>query len=1089
MAYCAAAALALLVIEQNTFAEWTEISPKAPLVPCPRAFGAGTSFTRRTSAGSKEEQHALIFGGQNFESGCHDSTGAPVFLLDDVFVFAVATDRWSRLFVQGTTPSPRFAHTLETLDIGFDTYVVAFGGITSAVDQKGPTFGPGPFAVSQETWILGPLAHKQEIPTTAAIWSELPAISAPSPRYGHSSTVSGGRMYIFGGFRPNGSMKTPGTSPIELDEVWFLQAPAGASSPSELKWLLVKASAASGALPFPPPRAFSNIVPVVTQQKNETEVLLWGGWDGGAYNSITPAVWRLQNSISGLNNLSWSSVGNLDVPPGEVRAMSSVLPLLSSSNPEEMHTYMFGGTFYPALRMLGLTSDSEFPTADFRERYAEARTASLGESSVITQVVKSGNFTTDQIVSRLQAVVQARLGTVPEPRVGHTLVLVDTNAVLLFGGFNSFGNYYPVGTGWVGEIAYLRWNSSFTVNWRSAVPTQLLSPAEVNAATAVGTWLDGRETDLGYEFTMPAIWLIGGVRKLFDYSESLYMYLLPSFAYPKEQTGRWHKRELSPAGLLPRADHTAVLISWGIMLVYGGTHFNANGSSSVNFGDSLVAIDLRCLNCAVGGLVMPEVVWWNPRVPADPTAAEPQNRSAHVASAFGVGKMIVVGGTNWSCTSACNCSGVVFDDTWVWDDTNKIWSQLSPLPVPLWGASLAVFDSPSANGSMAYVFGGSTGLISEFSGSKCSVLAPKQFSSSLYALNLEASGGKWVVLEELTNRYRLFFMHGVSLPGKAVFYGGLRSHGDMEMSNAGPNLNLLRTNSTVILDPSPACHNCSRVWELNVTGIAPYTSSAAAVLVGAGFENSAQVPVRTPMLTLIGGGALGQDGQENNMNGILLGCNVGSASSNFSSLPCAPCDIGTFASTAGATNCTKCPLLTTTRHRGSTSISDCAICTDDACNNGGQCILANYGTASCVCDWFHEGTTCKTIRVAETASFYGGLAVLVIGVIWVLRVWRRRIRKATRRGDLYEMLIDEMGSEIRDLEMSWRIKPDELTVSKLVGEGSFGEVFEATYGSFNVAMKMIRAGATRDFSIETQTADFEREIKVWISYHQGSMHY
>ncbi|CAG9828310.1 unnamed protein product [Diabrotica balteata] len=148
------------------------LAPTKPIngdSPCPRS---GHSFTLINSK-------VYLFGGVTNASGDPKNT-TPKYL-NDLYTLDITTDpyRWEIPKTHGPTPCPRKSHTgAAYTDKQNRSFLIIYGGVNGSI--------------LGDLWFLD---------TTTMTWSQ-PKIAGiqPLPRFLHTSTVIGHRMFIFGGF-------------------------------------------------------------------------------------------------------------------------------------------------------------------------------------------------------------------------------------------------------------------------------------------------------------------------------------------------------------------------------------------------------------------------------------------------------------------------------------------------------------------------------------------------------------------------------------------------------------------------------------------------------------------------------------------------------------------------------------------------------------------------------------------------------------------------------------------------------------------------------------------------------------------------
>ena len=156
---------------------------------------------------------------------------------------------------------------------------------------------------------------------------------------------------------------------------------------------------------------------------------------------------------------------------------------------------------------------------------------------------------------------------------------------------------------------------------------------------------------------------------------------------------------------------------------------------------------------------------------------------------------------------------------------------------------------------------------------------------------------------------------------------------------------------------------------------------------------------------------------------------------------CAP---GSYTDLVGASTCTACPPGTTTAFNGATDKTYCTLCAPGLCNHG-SCAVSESYSPECTCNVGFAGITCSTNVVGIAfGSVVGGLAFIAF-LAWVGMRFRKRLRNVSADLSLKERLLSSTSTELAALERVLQIQADELTLTRLVDSGSFGEVWLGEY--------------------------------------------
>ena len=595
------------------------------------------------------------------------------------------------------------------------------------------------------------------------------------------------------------------------------------------------------------------------------------------------------------------------------------------------------------------------------------------------------------------------------------------------------------------------------------------------------------------------------------------------YRHPRERSGsrRADAATEEQAALTPREYHTAVLLSNEALVVFGGRVVKQSGAFSLS-----TCVLLINLTHPAGTLADPDatVPWFDIDVPPQlswrschaATALDATGSSADPELGATSDGMALSGGLSYQCDDLCNCTGSVLDDVWLWSLALRSWHQLPSLPTPLYGHAMATLFVGGRR--MLYVFGGATTIRYD----KCDLaqgripwVNPVAVTGLLLSLDVtdvkQQPPSQWApVVTQSSPGPRYFPMAAASSSSKLVVYGGHTCTEEMRrrngtvcepetdaMGSRPQRSQLFPTNGTWYFQPhSPA----SGSWHLvEPAGLSmPLRVAASATLVETldvtGTDNRTNLELNwttSTKLFLYGGIALPEQATARNdlnqmdvleyshspskLSALTLGCGAGYASCRFMNASCSICAVGTFAA-AGSQRCTSCSEGTTTPTAGSTSLTDCSECLPGHCHDHGTC-AATAGVPACECSiLFDDGDQCQGLG---SVIFYSALAAAVIclgiSVCVCSRKVKRRDKRLQRRESIYEGVLQKMDDELVQLQNIFKIEPESITLLDKIAEGSYGEVSSAKYGSFVVAVKMIKKELIA-FDEATHTQEFLNEI-------------
>jgi serine/threonine protein kinase len=180
----------------------------------------------------------------------------------------------------------------------------------------------------------------------------------------------------------------------------------------------------------------------------------------------------------------------------------------------------------------------------------------------------------------------------------------------------------------------------------------------------------------------------------------------------------------------------------------------------------------------------------------------------------------------------------------------------------------------------------------------------------------------------------------------------------------------------------------------------------------------------------------------------------------------------------------------------STSSSSCdngiyfhkANCCPDGCNNRGTCDAnSDYTSFTCDCNIFWDGSSCDDLSIFTYLLTSVGIFSIVIALITVRYYFKYRHQKKKVLDDLRENLLgggQNYGSMTQqsylqgiqqDLILRDVFVPyEEIKLEKKIGEGSFGEVYLATFRGAQVAVKQMRAPVFLQFT-DNDIEEFRKE--------------
>jgi len=266
-------------------------------------------------------------------------------------------------------------------------------------------------------------------------------------------------------------------------------------------------------------------------------------------------------------------------------------------------------------------------------------------------------------------------GTVPAPRLGHTLVKFD-KTYILFGGLDNEKKNGKVAPN--NEVYTLKLMQKEQCNWKLESPGgEMPLPRSNHTACSIGDnemLVFGGLYSSNQRFNDTYILKIG----------KSYQWRQP----PNQKSGQEPKNTESKIGAPePRANHTATFVPGKKSVYVFGGHGGV-GYSRKAFNDVYV---LDCAN---------ESFEWTK---VDPSGNSPEARGGHSACLLPSNKIFINGG--WNSISQ-------FANSWLFDIEKKEWSELDlNMEIPRWNHVVTIV--PALPKSKIFIFGGSTGYFEE----------------------------------------------------------------------------------------------------------------------------------------------------------------------------------------------------------------------------------------------------------------------------------------------------------------------------------------------------------------------------------------
>ena len=179
-------------------------------------------------------------------------------------------------------------------------------------------------------------------------------------------------------------------------------------------------------------------------------------------------------------------------------------------------------------------------------------------------------------------------------------------------------------------------------------------------------------------------------------------------------------------------------------------------------------------------------------------------------------------------------------------------------------------------------------------------------------------------------------------------------------------------------------------------------------------------------------------------------CKPGTNSSDYFRYPCRPCPTGQYSNKYGATVCTDCPIGLVTKTTGSTSLANCT-CPVGKCANG-KCIVKNDNTIVCLCN---NGFTGESCDIPTTYLIGLGTAVTVL-LIAAFLYCMKRVKRHQKAANYTRAELEIAEETVAELFEIWSVKENEVHFDRLIGQGSFGDVWTAQYRDETVAVKVLK---------------------------------
>eukprot|EP00048_Salpingoeca_helianthica_P009334 m.134106 g.134106 ORF g.134106 m.134106 type:complete len:1328 (+) comp14840_c0_seq1:122-4105(+) len=190
----------------------------------------------------------------------------------------------------------------------------------------------------------------------------------------------------------------------------------------------------------------------------------------------------------------------------------------------------------------------------------------------------------------------------------------------------------------------------------------------------------------------------------------------------------------------------------------------------------------------------------------------------------------------------------------------------------------------------------------------------------------------------------------------------------------------------------------------------------------------------------------------NNLFTAQPGCNSGSMSPNYTSVPCQLCPRGTYAEGPGQTSCVSCSIGVTTHMTGSTSASDCNSCDSGSCSDKGTCVVDSSGFVSCIdCAFGYSGQYCGVTTVRDVIIS----VCILVPAVFLLALCLKSFFKKHSEVKLYRTQLDEANATIDETKKVFSIDFTDVYISRNLANGANGSISVAQYWGMEVAVKCL----------------------------------
>ena len=199
----------------------------------------------------------------------------------------------------------------------------------------------------------------------------------------------------------------------------------------------------------------------------------------------------------------------------------------------------------------------------------------------------------------------------------------------------------------------------------------------------------------------------------------------------------------------------------------------------------------------------------------------------------------------------------------------------------------------------------------------------------------------------------------------------------------------------------------------------------------------------------------------------LTQCKPGDNSPSYSLYQCRLCPKGKYSDRYGATNCTDCPSGFVTKAMGSNSIKNCT-CAPSTCVHG-TCIIQTGYTTACICKAGFTGKACET-----PTTYLIGVGILVgLLLVGAFCYCLKQVKRHRRVAEYTRFELEMAEKEVAQLSNIWSVDEEEVEFKRVIGQGSFGDVWTAQYRDQIVAIKILKIKA--DDCTDQQLQDFKDE--------------